>query len=320
MKIKNFRPKTILITGSAGFIGSKTAEALRKQGYNVRLFTGNVGNIADWKNSLANVDVVFHAAGIRTETEKDFDVNVKGTENLFKVVSEGVTLLRKETPPIGYKRSLPAKQGETLQKPKRVILASSQAVYSGNTPPYVETMRVDPITLYGKSKYEAEKIAQEEGKRLGIDVVILRYAAVLGPGIREESNMSGSLARWVKAGIKGDPIVVYKDPNRVRNYIHIDDVVSANVLAVSTLPPGIYNVCGDEKIKLIDLAEMIKKITGGISEVSIASVPLAPGDSGDQTASNLKLKSFGWRPSHTIEEAVREYVGSVKLKARSEKL
>ena len=304
--------KTILVTGGTGFIGSKTAEALRKVGYDMRFFHGDVRNISDWEKTLPGVDVVFHAAGVRTETQKDFDVNTKGTENLFKVISEGVTLLRKETPSEHSKGSLPAKQGETLQKPKRVVLVSSQAVYLGNNPPYVETMKARPITVYGKSKYEAEKIAQREGKQSGIDVVILRFAAVLGSGIREQSNMSGSLARWVKAGLAGEPIIVYKDPNRIRNYIHIDDVVSANVLAVEKLPSGIYNVCGDEKIKLLDLAEMIAKATGEKSQVLVASIPLAPGDSGDQTASNEKLKAYGWQSKKSIEEAVKEYVGTVK--------
>ncbi len=299
----------VLVTGATGFVGAKTVEALRHAGYGVRLFRGDVRNIVDWEKNLQDVDAVFQLAGIRTETEKDFAVNTKGAENLFTAIKN---------------RSLLALQGETLQtlqksfsersSVKRIVLVSSQAVYSGNRLTYEESMQVvHPITMYGKSKYEAEKIAQKEGEQLGIDVVIFRYAAVLGSGIREKSNMSGSLARWVKAGIVGEPILVYKDPNRIRNYVHIDDVVSANLLAIDTLPSGIYNVCGDEEIRLLDLAEMIKKITGNISEVRVASVPLASGDNGDQTASNEKLKRFGWKPKKTIEEAVDAYVKAIHV-------
>lgn len=300
----------ILVTGGTGFIGSKTAEALRKAGYDVRLFRGDVKNVDDWERALPGVDIVFHFAGIRTETEKDFEVNARGTENLFAAIAR----LRIGSSQLSPGRSLYSHlPGGRMPKAwkvgsGRVILASSQAVYSGNKPPYVETMQGEPITVYGKSKYEAEKIALQKGRKLGIEIVILRYAAVLGSGIREKSNMSGSMARWVKAGLLGNDIVVYKDPNRIRNYVHIDDVVSANLLAVDQLPGGLYNVCGDEKIKLIDLAHMIQKATGGKYNVKVVSVELPIGDAGDQTAENKKLKKFGWKPIHTIGDAVREYV------------
>lgn len=274
----------ILITGGGGFIGSQTAKKLKELGYSVKLFEGDVCRVEDWGRNMAGGEVIFHFAGVRTESEEDFKVNALGTENLF----------------------LAAKSSGKI--PQKVILVSSCAVYVGSKPPYHEEMAVKPATIYGQSKLKAENSAQKLAFKLKIPLVILRYATVIGPGIREKSRMSGPLARWVKAGFKGEPIKVNQGGDQSRPYVHIEDVVSANFLALEKIREGIFNVAGRGEIKLKTLARWVWEATGGRSEIVVLSGKPTPDDPKDFTVQTEKIRRWGWRPVKSAKEAVEEFV------------
>ncbi len=279
----------VLITGGTGFIGKQTYSKLLTRGYKVFLFKGDVAKTGDWKKNLEkDVDVVVHLVAVRAKTKKNFEVNVKGTENLF----------------------IAAQRSNKLHK--KVILASSQAVYLGCRKPFKEDIKPKPTTTYGRSKLKAEKVAQKWSKKLGISLVILRYSTVLGSGIREKSGMSGPLTVWTRAGLVGKSIRVFQDGKQTRDYIHVDDVVAANLLAVKKLPKGIYNVSGDKEIKLIDFAKWVKDATGKKSEILIVGGKASPSDPQHLFSDNLKLESFGWRAEKTAREAVYEFVKKQK--------
>ena len=192
--------------------------------------------------------------------------------------------------------------------PKKVILASSQAVYLGCKKPFKEDMKPKPTTTYGRSKLKAEKVAQEWSKKLGIPLVTLRYSTVLGPGVREKSGMSGPLTVWTRAGLVGKPIKVFQDGKQTRDYIHVDDVVAANLLAVKKLPEGIYNVGGGKEIELIDFANWVKNATGKKSKILIVGGKASPSDPRHLFSDTKKLRSYGWKPRKTVRQAVEEFV------------
>lgn len=280
--------REILITGSSGFIGSRTVSKLEKLRFKVQLFKGDVRRVEDWQENLAGGEIVLHLAAVKTKTDKDFEINTRGTENLFKA----------------------AQKSEKL--PQKVILSSSQVVYLGCEPPFKENMVPRPTTVYGKSKLEAEKIAQEWSEKLGIPLVILRYSGVLGPGVREKSNMSRPLFAWTKAALGNKPIKVLQDGNQTRDYIHVDDVVAANILAIESLDRGIYNVGGGEEIKLVDLANWVRKATGGLSKVLIVGGQPSSSDPRCAFSETQKMEQYGWFPKKTAKEAVREFIKSFK--------
>ncbi|OGY18997.1 MAG: hypothetical protein A2786_00985 [Candidatus Chisholmbacteria bacterium RIFCSPHIGHO2_01_FULL_52_32] len=279
---------SVLLTGAHGFIGLHTEEALRTGGYSVRDFAGDVRSRSDWEANISGGEVVVHLAGIRTETEADFAVNTQGTENLF------VTAVK------------------TGRLPAKVVLGSSQAVYLGLQPPFSEDQTPSPTTIYGKSKFFAERAAREVGKRMGIPVVILRCSTVLGAGIREESGMSGPLAQWVRAGFAGKPIRVNRDGMQRRDYVHVDDVAAANVLAAERLPEGIFNVGGQRRVRLLTLAGWVKQATGGRSVIKIAGGKASAADPREMLSDINKLCGYGWKPRRTAKEAVAEYVMGVR--------
>jgi nucleoside-diphosphate-sugar epimerase len=276
--------KTILVTGASGFIGSAMAAALRREGYEVREFAGDVRSPEDWEKQIVEGVVVLQLAGVRSETDIDFAVNAVGTQNLFRAAAK------------------------TGRLPAKVVFGSSQAVYMGCRPPFSELDRPKPTTVYGKSKLAAERAAIEAGKHLTIPVVVLRYSTVLGPGIRKESGMSGPLVAWVQAGLSGKPIRVHQDGKQTRDYIHINDAVAANLLAVERLPAGVYNVGGARPIRLAALAEWVRRATGGSSTIEIAGGKASAADPRAMVSDSTKLRSFGWKPERSAKQAVEEYV------------
>lgn len=277
----------ILLTGGRGFIGSHTLKLFRRKGYEVRLFSGDIRRVQDWEQAIVGDEVVLHLAGVRAESEKDFSVNTRGTENLLLAMKPGGRVV------------------------KKIVYGSTQAVYMGCKPPFTEQMGLKPTTVYGKSKLEAEKVLLRKGKKLGIPVVILRYSVVLGPGIRRKSNMSGPLRHWVEAGLAGKPIKVFQDGKQTRDYVHVEDVAKANLLAARRLPEGIYNVGGGRRISVGDLAKWVREATGKRSRIEITGGEANASDQREMFSDIGKIESFGWRPKKSAQEAVEEYVKKI---------
>jgi UDP-glucose 4-epimerase len=278
---------SILITGSTGFIGNKTKTTLEDQGHEVIAFVGDITNASDWEDYLHGGEVLMLIAGVRTETDKDFEVNAKSIDTLFE------TALRVE------------------KLPKRVILASSQAVYMGNKTPFKETDIPVPTTIYGKSKLLGEEKVVAWCQSLHVPFVILRYSTVLGDGVREQSRMSGPLFAWTSAAKEGVPIKVFQDGNQTRDYIHVDDVARASVLALE-LPSGTYNVGGGRPIKVKQLAQWIKEAVKSNSEVTIVGNHSSENDPREMLSDISKLKALGWKPQKTSRKAVEEFIAHSK--------
>lgn len=277
----------VLLTGGSGFIGLKTLNLLRKKGWEVRLFEGDIRKVEDWKKSIGGGEVLLHLAGARTETDQDFQINLGGIESLFKAFEAGA------------------------RWPVRIVNGSSQAVYKGINPPFKEGMKPLPVTTYGRSKLAAEEHLIRNGKRFGIEVVILRYSTVLGPGIRPESTMSGPLIKWIDAAVTGKEIVVFQDGRQTRDYVHVDDVAEANLIALNKLPGGIYNVGGGKEVELLELAKTVKKETKSKSEIRVVGGRSTEDDPRRMLSDISKLKKYGWRPKKSVRQAVGDCVKGI---------
>ncbi len=270
----------ILVTGTRGFVGSHTRERL-----NARAFIGDIKESSDWEKNLTGGETILHIAGVRTETDTDFAVNAYSIDKLFEA----------------------AKRINKL--PKKIVLASSQAVYMENIPHFVESAELNPTTTYGQSKLLGERITQRWCLEQDIPLVILRYSTVLGAGVREKSKMSGPLFAWTKAAMLREPIKVFQDGEQSRDYIHINDIVSANIRAIS-LPDGVYNVGGGKPIKLIELAKWVQESAHSNSEILIMGGEPSPSDPKEMYSDISKLLSQGWQPRKTAKDAVKEFVNS----------
>lgn len=278
----------ILITGSTGFVGSNTYDSFKSQGFDIEIFNGDITKKEDWEESLANDQIIYLIAGKRTETTEDFRVNSESIRSLFKAIRN------------------------TKVRPYKIVLASSQAVYIGNSAPFFETDTPQAHTVYAQSKLKGENNLVVLCHEYSIPFIILRYSTVLGSGIRQKSNMSGPLFAWWSASGSGEPIKVFQDGEQTRDYIHIEDVVQANLISV-TLPEGIYNVGGGKDIKVKDLAKMVKDAVKSKSEINVVGGDASYSDPKRMFSNIEKLMKFGWSPAKSIESAVYSFVKFQRL-------
>ena len=300
----------ILVTGGAGFIGSHIVEYLVQRGDSVtvvdNLNTGKIENlksvfkkinfaqidIRDFKvlkNLMENVDGVFHQAAMASVQdsfripEKFHDVNVNGTENIFKIAKE-----------FGIK----------------VVYASSSSVY-GDTSilPTTESDEKRPINPYAKTKLEKDKLAEQYAKN-GLKVIGLRYFNVFGP--RQSKEYAGVIKLFLERIQQGLPPLVNGDGLQIRDFVYVDDVVNANILSMeSDIDFEFFNIGTGTTISILDLANIIIKFSG--LKIKPIHRPALPGDVRATQADITKVKTMlKWRPTTSIQDWLKSAVLDIK--------
>ena len=299
-----------VVTGGAGFIGSHLTEKLVKQGDVVtvldNLNTGKIENlksvskkinfvqndIRDFevlRSLMENVDGVFHQAAMASVQdsfripEKFHDVNVNGTENIFKIAKE-----------FGIK----------------VVYASSSSVY-GDTSilPTTESDEKRPINPYAKTKLEKDKLAEQYAKN-GLKVIGLRYFNVFGP--RQSKEYAGVIKLFLERIQQGLPPLVNGDGLQIRDFVYVDDAVNANILSMeSDIDFEFFNIGTGTTISILDLANMIIKFSG--LKIKPIHRPALSGDVRATQADITKVKTMlKWRPTISIQDWLKSAVLDVK--------
>jgi len=243
----------VLITGGCGFIGRHLRRKLVEMGKNVAVLDTSVpwmgyangykiveGDIRDsalvgrW---MERTETVYHLAAVtefdecRDNPLKALDVNAQGTATVLqKAIQHGVG---------------------------NIVYFSSASVYSGNREPVKhEGMTLDPQSIYGITKLMGERLCEEAEEKYGLTCASLRLLNVYGEGGRGVINKFA-------AAVRGDKhITIYGDGSQVRDYIHVDDVVKAVIAIGEGRLPGAYNIGTGEGHDVLELREMIEKISG----------------------------------------------------------
>lgn len=310
--MSDIRDSLALVTGGAGFIGSHIADRLIKEGARVRILdnlsTGDIsnvnpevtefiqGDITDeevLKKALDGVDIVFHeAAQINPakaveEPLYDFKVNAEGTLKLIL-------------------HSLRANV-------KRFIMACTNTYGDAE----VDKMREDLSTLavkrsllspYAASKVCAEAYLKVANDELGLPTVRLRYFNVFGPRQLPKSEC-GVISIFAQNALAGKSLYIFGDGTYTRDFVYVDDVVDANMLAVKNgnVCGGVFNIGTGVEISINELAEKIKQITN--SEVPIIHTDLRAADC-RRTKADLteSRKILGFEPKTGLEEGLKRYI------------
>ncbi len=295
-----------LITGAAGFLGSALANQLAREGHQVRglddLSTGDPqalspdvhftrGDVSDrpklW-TLLQEVDVVYHLAARVSVPEsilypRDYNlVNVGGTVALMEAMRD-----------VGV---------------RRVVLASSGAVYGdlGEQPLLTESATPNPRSPYAVSKLAAEYYVRTIGRLWNIETVGLRIFNAYGPGQHLPASHPPVVPYFLRQAQRGGTLVVHGDGTQTRDYVYVDDVVSAMV-AASTAPNidgFVINVGSGTETSVRDLVNRVLNVTGGNPEV-IYNAQTSGGVSrmaADITCARDKLN---FRPSIKLSDGLR---------------
>ena len=286
------------VTGGAGFVGSHLVKKLISDGNKVividNLKTGkkenlgthiqNIefvqGDIRDYnllEDSFRNVDGVFHQAALASVPDsfhmpdEYHSVNVTGTENIFKLATQ-----------IGFK----------------VVYASSSSVY-GNPikTPISEDHQKKPINPYAKTKLDDEELAQKYTAQ-GAKIIGLRYFNIFGEG--QSKEYAGVIKKFLENIYNNKPPIVNGDGLQARDFVYVEDVVRANLLAMdSTVKHAFINIGTNASVTIIDLAERIIRISG-LSLKPVHGSSLEGDVRHSEADISLAKRLLNWEPKTTL--------------------
>lgn len=340
--------KKILVTGGAGFIGSHTVDLLVENGYQVvvldslnppthngkipkwfnkkaKLICGDVREKKHWQKALRGVYAIVHLAAYM-DYHPDFSTyvqtNIESLAILFEIITE---------------KKLPI---------KKIVVASSQAVYGegkyrckshgvmylsprkeeqfkkhqweqfcpkcGEEAVPISEKEEDvllPLAPYGLSKQASEQFVMAMSKAFSIPAVMLRFSIVLGAKQSFRNFYSGALRSFAVNVLNNKPIEMNEDGGQLRDFIHVKDVASAILKTLENSKANFeaFNVGSGQATKIFDLAKIVAK------QSKTAFKPLLhnryrAGGARHSVMNISKLKSLGWKPQHTLEEAVADYI------------
>lgn len=307
---------TYLVTGAAGFIASRVAELLLAQGdevmgvddlndaYDVRLKEWRLARLRQHANfrfeqrdigdrtacrelfqspgEYAAVINLAARAGVRQSVENPWvynRTNADGTLNLLQeCVRSGV---------------------------RKFVLASTSSLYGGDHPrPYSETLSTErPLSPYAASKKAAEVMCYTYHYLYGIDVTVLRYFTVYGPGGRPDM----SLFRFVQWISEGRPVTVYGDGSQSRDFTFVDDIARGTIAALRPLGYEIINLGSDQPTVLADAVRLVEELTG--ERAVLRHVERHPADVQATWADIRKAgELLDWRPAYDFRRGVEALV------------
>ncbi|HXL40609.1 MAG TPA: SDR family oxidoreductase [Myxococcales bacterium] len=316
----------ICVTGAAGFIGGHLAEELLRQGHEVAglddfssgkrenaallarhpSFTLVEGSIADPDavlRAVAGATWVFHLAAIPSvplsvaEPERTNAVNLGGTVNVLEAARKAGA--------------------------QRVVLACSCAAYGdGPEQPKHEGLMPRPMSPYAAQKIACELYAQTYARAYGLPCVALRFFNVYGPRQDPKSEYAAAIPRFTTRLLLGQRPIVFGDGLQTRDFVHISDVVRANLLAATSdkAPGEVVNVASGMSSSLIDLIATLKQVIGSSAAgLEIEHQPPRAGDLRESSADISKARALlGYEPRVQLKEGlagVVEFFRGVNVKA-----
>jgi UDP-glucose 4-epimerase len=300
------------VTGGAGFIGSNLVEGLLSKGFRVRvldnfstgkkenlervcsrieLLKGDLRSDKDVQKAVRGVCYVFHMAAISNVPQSveqplvTHEVNVTGTFRLLQASREAGA--------------------------KRFIYTSSSSVYGEtNKFPSSEEDLPRPESPYAASKIMGEYYCRNFSQLYGLETVALRYFNVFGPRQNPRSRYACVVPIFLKCMLDGVPAEVHWDGKQSRDFVYVEDVVAANLLAMKR--PGVsgeaFNIGSHSEARVIDCLTGIQKILG-LKKVQARHTPKRAGDVRRTFADITKARRLlDFRPSVSFEAGLRKTV------------
>jgi len=294
-----------LITGAAGFLGSNLANYLVREGHQVRglddlsagnpealspdvLFTrGDVNDRPKLWTLLQEVDCVYHLAARVSVPEsvlypREYNaVNVGGTVSLMEAMRD-----------VGV---------------QRVVFTSSGAVYGDQgEQPLSENSTPNPRSPYAVSKLAAEFYVRTIGDLWGIETVSLRVFNAYGPGQHIPPSHAPVIPNFLRQAMRGSPLVLHGDGNQTRDYVFVDDVVSALISAATApnIDDHVINIGSGCETSIRDLIRLIMDVAGVKAE-TILNPRSDPGVSRMCADLRLGREKLGYQPHFSLEEGLR---------------
>ncbi|MCG7850585.1 MAG: NAD-dependent epimerase/dehydratase family protein [ANME-2 cluster archaeon] len=282
----------ILVTGGAGFIGSHIVEHFSLAGHDVtvldNLATGYLHNIQDNANiTLIEGDICDPEAVEKVVSGKDYVFHMAAMVSVPLSCQHPAEAFRINT--LGTLNMLQSALAAGVEK---VVVASSAAVY-GNNPvqPKQEDMLPEPASPYAISKLDCEYLARMFND-MGLRTTCLRYFNVYGPRQDPGSAYAAAIPIFMSRAQAGEDLMIYGDGEQTRDFVHVSDVVRANVAAMEYGDGEVFNVATGHSVSINQLARTVLDITG--SGADIVYQPERAGDIKHSRADVSRISEW-WR-------------------------
>ncbi len=296
----------VLVTGGAGFIGSHVNNLLLNQGHLVTV----IDDLSKGHQSSVDPRVEFHQISLKDQSEiKKILPGHDAVIHMASFIEVGESVNK----PVEFAENNIVETVKLLEAMKntgvhKMIFSSSACVYG--KPTQVPITENDPLgeqeNPYGITKVTMEQFCKLYQTLYNFDVTILRYFNPYGPGEQHEPE-THAIPNLIKATLEKKPLPLYWKGEQVRDFIYIDDLAEAHVMALPLTGLHIYNVGTETGNKVIDVVKKIFEIIG--YEVPIDDKGERKGDVPSLVASAQKIKSeLGWEPKVGLDEGLRKTI------------
>ena len=301
----------IFITGGAGFIGIHLCKKLLELNHDVTVYdnfsnslrenfdseinqkvtvvSGDILDISKLVTSMQNHEIVIHLAAQISVPESvknpklTFDVNVNGTHNVLESCKKN--------------------------KISKIIAASTAAVYQNVSEKTIlnESSVTEPSSPYGSSKLEMENMINDFTQTHNVNAIILRLFNVYGIG--QSPEYAGVITKFLSNIRNNNPLTIFGDGSQTRDFVHVNDVVSAIILSIDSSNFGLYNVATGKSVTILDLAHLL--IEQSKKKLDMVFEEQQKGDIKFSHASISKInQNLAFFPEYAIADGLKTLVKS----------
>jgi len=315
----NTEPRSVLLTGAAGFIGSHTAQALLARGDRV-LGLDNLddfyaedakrANLAEIASGPSGDRFTFAEADIRDEARVAELITSASVDDVVHLAARAGVRPSIERPAlyadVNLRGTTVLLEAARVAGVDRFVMASSSSVYGNNKKvPFAETDDVnEPISPYAATKRACELIAHTYHHLYDLPVACLRFFTVFGP--RQRPDLA--IMKFMRLISAGETIPMFGDGTTSRDFTYIDDIVSGVLAALDRVGEHgyrIWNLGGNHPVELREMIDAIGRVVG--AEPRIERLPMQPGDV-DRTYADLTRSGaeLGYAPSTPFEAGLEK--------------
>ncbi len=300
-----------LVTGGAGFIGSNLVRALLGEGSEVvvldDLSTGSRENLAEVSDDVRWIEgSILDDSALREAME--------GVQRVFHLAAQVSVPASMQAP--SYNDAVNCRGTQSVLEAARaagvgrVVYSASCAVY-GNAPglPKHEGSTLSPESPYAASKYYGEVLAGVWSRSMGLEVASLRYFNVFGARQSPSGGYAAAIPIFIQKTLDGAPITIHGDGEQTRDFVHVDNVVSANLLAsrADGAPGQVFNIGSGVQTSILDLTRKIATVVGAPCPVSHGEA--RAGDVRHSVADiSLARQVLGYEPAVDLREGLERTV------------
>lgn len=305
----------VLVTGSAGFIGARTAEFLLEQGDTV-VGIDNMNDYYDVRIKQHRLDQLAGHDGFKFEKIDIEDYDALETlfsrhkfDAILNLAARAGVRYSLENPRVYFTTNtngtLHLLEMMRQHNVKKMVLASTSSLYAGQQMPFVETLPVNtPISPYAASKKSAEVTAYAYHSLFDLDLTVVRYFTVFGPCGRPDMCVFRFI-KWIDTGI---PIELFGDGTQSRDFTYVDDIAHGTIAAMKPLGYEIVNLGGgNEPVSINYIIGRLEELLG--KKANIEYKPFHKADMTSTWADVSKAKTLlDWETTVSVEEGLKRSV------------